>query len=228
MSESFAEIINHCDLLYANRERIDSVHEIVELLQKGDGGRVDYELDWRLGRAFFFLGQESQTRSGARKFHAQGITVLKPAVRQRPHGVEGTFWLGVNQALAAQASRSLVSLPYVVSARRSLNRAVKLEESYHGAGPLRALARLSHKTPAWLGGDPALSRSLYERAIAIAPNNTITRIYFAELLMAVGDDNDAREQLEKVLQVPLDAFWAFEIRRDKRIAEQMLRIASVT
>jgi hypothetical protein len=50
----------------------------------------------------------------------------------------------------------------------------------------------------------------------------VTRIYFAELLLQSGERALGREQLEFVLNVSTDPFWAFEIERDKRIAKEML------
>jgi hypothetical protein len=106
---------------------------------------------------------------------------------------------------------------------RELRQAIQFDSSYHGAGPLRVLARLQHNLPHLLGGGFSRARANYEAAIRLAPENTVTRIYFAELLLESGERDLAREQLEFVLNVSIDPGWAFENERDKRIAKEMLR-----
>lgn len=105
---------------------------------------------------------------------------------------------------------------------RELQQAIQLDSSYHGAGPLRVLARLQHKLPRLLGGGSSRASANYRAAINLAPENTVTRVYFAELLLDSGERDLAREQLQFVLNVPVDPDWAFEIERDKRIAKEML------
>ncbi len=105
---------------------------------------------------------------------------------------------------------------------RELQRAIQIDSSYHGAGPLRLLARLQHKLPGWLGGGSARALLNYKAAVNLAPENTVTRIYFAELLMESDERALSQEQLELVLNAAADPNWAFEIERDKRIAEEML------
>jgi hypothetical protein len=76
--------------------------------------------------------------------------------------------------------------------------------------------------PRWLGGGTTRARRHYERAISIAPQNTVTRIYFAELLTETGFKREAREQLEMVLTAAPDPHWEFEIKRDQKLAKEMI------
>lgn len=105
---------------------------------------------------------------------------------------------------------------------RELQLAIQIDSSYHGAGPLRVLARLQHKLPRLLGGGCGRAYTNYKAAVSFAPENTVTRIYFAELLLESGERELGRKQLEFVLNVSADPVWAFEIERDKRIAMEML------
>jgi Tfp pilus assembly protein PilF len=107
-------------------------------------------------------------------------------------------------------------------ALRELRDAIRIDASYHGAGPLRVLARLQHKLPLLLGGGSRRALTNYRAAISLAPENTVTRIFFAEFLLESGERDLAREQLESVLKVSADSGWAFEIDRDQRIAKDML------
>jgi hypothetical protein len=136
--------------------------------------------------------------------------------------VEGYFWAGVNLALHAQASKGLSGLLALLEAKRDLRRACKIAEGYHGAGPLRVLGRLEHKSPKLLGGSLERSASCYDRAIAIAPTNSVTLVYAAELEIDRRDSKKAVALLERVLSLPIDPDWEFENIRDKTLAKSML------
>jgi cytochrome c-type biogenesis protein CcmH/NrfG len=74
-----------------------------------------------------------------------------------------------------------------------------------------------------LGGGTSRARAHFEEAIRLAPSNTVTRIYFAELLLERGDTQRARAELEALLALPFDPAWSFEIKRDRERAREMLK-----
>jgi tetratricopeptide (TPR) repeat protein len=215
-------IIRQADELYAERQRIESVRASLAILRSYE--RNEYEILWRLGRALFFLGQEASDKDLALSNHSQGVSACEQAVATAPKRVEGHFWLAVNLALAAQEHRRVLGIGKARRAMRELHQAIQIDSSYHGAGPLRVLARLQHKLPRLLGGGFDRARTTYKLAVNLAPENTVTRIYFAELLLESGERDLAREQLEHVLNVSADPGWTFEIERDQRIAKEMLQL----
>ncbi len=221
MKPSLEEIIRRADALYDAREHAGNVRASVKLLLEVEYAG-EYEAVWRLGRALFFLGQEAQSEEESRRSHARGVLFSNRAARLQAERVEGHFWLGVNLALLAQVENPLNALRHALSAKRSLTRAVQLDAAYHAAGPLRVLARLQHKLPSLLGGGASRARANFERAINLAPANTVTRLYFAELVFESGDKESARTQLEALLDAPPDSQWAFESERDRKIALKML------
>lgn len=217
---SIQAIIRQADEFYSERQRIENVRLSVNILRSS--GKNDYEILWRLGRALFFLGQEAPDKNSALSHHYQGVVASEHAVAINPARVEGHFWLAVNLALTAQAHRSLLAIRNAWRAMRELRQAIQIDSAYHGAGPLRVLARLQHKLPRVLGGGSNRAHPKYKAAVTLAPRNTVTRIYFAELLLESGEHDLGREQLEFVLNVATDPGWAFEIERDKQIAKEML------
>ncbi len=217
-----SEIIRLADELYAKRKEVQSVRASLVMLKSHAGTADDYDIQWRLGRALFFLGQEATDKTSSLSEHSQGIAFCERAVAAQADRVEGHFWLGVNLALRARWERWPASMRDALLARRELRRAIHIDSSYHAAGPLRVLARLQQKLPRWLGGGVSRARANYESAITLAPENTVTRVYFAELLLDLGEHALARKQLEFVLSVSGDSEWSFEIERDKRLAKDML------
>jgi tetratricopeptide (TPR) repeat protein len=221
MKESFSAIIERADALYAGRERIENVRACVEQLESV-GAAADFEISWRRARAIFFLGQEEERRDAARSLHARGVRAAERAVRLEAGRVEGHFWLGVNLALQAEAANPLTALRLAWRARRSLERAVRINPAYHAAGPLRVLARLEHRLPRMVGGGHARAQAHFARAIKIAPRNTVTRLYFAELLLDARDMLSAQRELETLLGAPLVPGWEFETTRDRTLARELL------
>jgi hypothetical protein len=220
MSKTLKEITAEADRLYHERQQLDGVRRSIGLLGPV---REDYQALWRMARAHFFLGQQACDRSEIRSHHLAGSAAGGRAVRTFESGVEGHFWLGVNLALLAQLEKPFRALKYAWSARRELLRAANLNPAYHGAGPLRVLARLEARLPRLFGGGALRARAHFEEAIRLAPSNTVTRLYFAELLLEGGETDAALSELEVVLATPLDPAWAFEIRRDQKRAREILK-----
>jgi len=220
MTEITEEITERADRLYKERARgTEPVRQSVLLLERAG---TSFEALWRKGRAHFFLGQEADDESDARFHHRAGARAAKRAARMQRARVEGHFWLGVNLALLARQEIAHRALFHALKARRALWRAVHLDPAYHAAGPLRVLARLESKLPRLVGGSRERARRRYEQAIKLAPANTVTRLYFAELLAEMGDHMEARAQLETLLNSPDDAAWDFEIKRDRAQARKLL------
>lgn len=219
MNKTLEEITASADAAYHGREQLEGVRRSLHLLQLAPG---DYEALWRLGRAHFFLGQEATRDSEACANYVAGTRACRRARRILPERVEGHFWLGVNLALLAGLENPFRALPLALRAKRALRRAVGLDAAYHAAGPLRVLARLESRLPRFFGGGDQRARAHFQQAIRLAPANTVTRLYFAELLMNAGHYPDARAELEAVLGAPADPAWAFEIRRDKAKAQKLL------
>ena len=222
MKWNLSDITVRADALYALRGQIENVRASVELLERV-APSDSFEIAWRLGRALFFLGQEERSAEQARMLHARGVAVCEGAARFSPLRVEGHFWLGVNLALQAQTTRSLKALVLALRAKRSLERAAGINPAYHAAGPLRVLARLKQRLPRLFGGGCVRARADFARAIELAPSNTVTRLYFAEMLIEAGDLPSARSELEALLKAPLDPVWAFETARDRARAREMLQ-----
>jgi len=216
---SLHQVISRADQLYAGRTDLSNVSRSVEVLQQAE---VDsYEIAWRLSRAFFFLGQETEHK--ARSFHGLGVEAGRRATALGKKSVDGHFWLGVNLALLAQTEGPVGAILHALNAKRVLRQAIAIDPAYHGAGPHRVLARLQHKLPRWLGGGVGKARENFEQASLLAPTNTVTRIFFADLLLEAGEVSRAREELEQILNGPFEPDWAFEIERDRELAREMVR-----
>ena len=192
------------------------------ILSGARGGTARYEVQWRLSRALFFLGQEAGSRESSRQLHSAGIEAGERAVALNPERVEGHFWVGVNLSLFAGVNRGIRGARAMRWARSELKLAGAINERYHDAGPLRVLGRLEHKAPRILGGNLKRSRELFARALEIAPENSVTLTYAAELAIDMGNRDIAVSLLKRMIEAPLDTQWEFENKRDREIARLLL------
>jgi tetratricopeptide (TPR) repeat protein len=215
-------IVARADELYRQRARPGLVRESVMVLSGAKRAEERYELQWRMSRALFFLGQEARSRADSAQLHHSAIASGERSISLSHERVEGHFWTGVNLALFAEARRGLRGARALLWARSELKLSIKLRESYHDAGPLRALGRLEHRAPWILGGNRRTSRELYDRALEIAPGNSVTLIYAAELAADGGERDRARSLLQRVIELQIDPEWEFEIQRDRARARDLL------
>jgi len=215
-------VVGRADDLYFRRAEPGAVRESVMVLSGAHGGTDRYEVQWRLARALFFLGQEAGSGESARQLYAAGIGAGERAVALNKDRVEGHFWIGVNLALFAEVNRGIRGLRALRSARLELKRAIEIDERYHGAGPLRVMARVEHKSPKFLGGSRKRSRELFERALAISPCNSVSLLYAAELAISDGESDRASKLLELLLECSCDSEWEFEHNRDQKQAVLLL------
>ncbi|PYT10211.1 MAG: hypothetical protein DMF60_00790 [Acidobacteria bacterium] len=221
-TDDLLSVIGRADELYHRREEPGAVREAVMILSGALGGTARYEVQWRLARALFFLGQEAGSRESSRQLYSAGIAAGERAVALSPERVEGHFWVGVNLSLFAGVNRGIRGARAIRWARGELRLAAAINERYHDAGPLRVLGRLEHKTPRILGGNLKRSRELFDRALAIAPRNSVTLIYAAELAIDMGNRDIAVSLLKQMFECPLDAEWEFENKRDRDLARSLL------
>ncbi|HJQ25913.1 MAG TPA: TRAP transporter TatT component family protein [Blastocatellia bacterium] len=222
-TDDILAVIGRADELYRERARPGAVRESVMILSGARGTNERYEVQWRLARALFFLGQEAFEQASRSQLYAAGIGAGERAIALNPERVEGHFWSGVNLALFAENHGGLRGLRALRWARAELKLARKVNEAYHGAGPLRVLGRLAHKAPRWLGGSLRQSEKYYERALEIAPCNTVTLVYAAELALAKQQPARARSLLERLLSLHDDPDWQYENCRDRELARELLR-----
>jgi len=215
-------VVGRADELYQQRSEPGSVRESVMVLSGARGGTDRYEVQWRLSRALFFLGQQAGSRDASRQLYSAGIGAGERAVALNGNRVEGHFWVGVNLALFAESNGGVRGLRAFRWARMELKKAINIDESYHGAGPLRVLARLDHKAPRILGGNRKRSREFFDRALAIAPLNSVTLTYAAELAIDAGEDTRASDLLRRLLDLPKDDEWEFEYHRDRELARSLI------
>lgn len=222
-TDDLLAVVGRADDLYRLRAQPGVIRESVMVLSGARGGEERYEVQWRLARALFFLGQQADTNDAKRQLHAAAIGAGQRAIALNGDRVEGHFWTGVNLALFAESNGGIRGARAILWARGELKLAAKISDSYHDAGALRVLGRLEHKAPRFLGGSLKRGQQYLDRALEIAPDNSVTLMYAAELSIDRGERDRAVALLDRIISSPVDPEWEYENRRDQELALSRLK-----
>lgn len=176
----------------------------------------------RLARAAFFLGDLADGKA-RRRYYEQGQRFAEIIRQEFPARVEGHYWLGLNLAGLADANRLQGPrlLPKIIGA---LERAAALDPAYDQAGAYRVLGRIYYEAPGrpFSVGDISKALQLLERATELAPANSTNHLYLAEALLKQGRRDQARTELNKVLNASQNADGPRGLEADRRQAQKIL------
>ena len=199
-----AELIQRADQLYSERADLQKVRECAGVLRQAKTVEPgNYEAAWRLSRVYYFLGEHTTDSSERDKAFTDGEAAGKEAVRLSPNKPEGHFWLAAN--LGGQAEHSALSgLSLVPDIRREMETVIKLDEGFMSGSAYMALARIDLDTPPVMGGDPKRAVELLEKGLKFGENNGLLRYYLAEAYLRTNRKDDARKQLETILNIKPD------------------------
>lgn len=222
--ETSNNILAELDALFDGREDIGKVQQIVTNCERLMAGNSrDYELLWRCSRAYFHLGREALSKDKKLAFYNRAVEMGKRAVEVKNDRPEGHFWLGISIAAVGETSGILKSLGSVKDVKREMEQVVAIDDSYEEGGAYRILGRLDHKVPWLFGGRKSRSHEYYQNAMAIAPDNTYTHLFLAELLVDEDKTEEARKELEFILSVNNNPKWAYDIKVNKAKARRLLK-----
>jgi tetratricopeptide (TPR) repeat protein len=99
---------------------------------------------------------------------------------------------------------------------------LRLDPAYQHGSADRALGRWYFKVPRLFGGSNQRSLEHLQRSLAYNRESTVSHFFLAETLLDMNRRAEARAELEKVLDAPLDPEWTPEDLEYKEQARQLL------
>ena len=159
----------------------------------------------RLARASFILGDIAD-KGQRRLYYEQGRQYAQTILQEYPQRVEGHYWLGMHLAGLADVNRlqGRRLLPQILE---ELERSAAIDPGYDQAGAYRVLGRIYYEAPGrpLSVGDVNKSLDLLKKATTLAPANSTNHLYLAETLMKLGQQDQAKQELQKVLAASQNA-----------------------
>jgi tetratricopeptide (TPR) repeat protein len=177
----------------------------------------------RLARTCFITGDLASLdqRSG---YYEKGLAYAEKLIALEPNGVAGHYWKALNLGGLADVGTRMEGFRLLPKIMDGLKRVLVLDETYDQAGVHRVLGRIYFEAPAWplSVGDKNKSLKHLTTAVRLAPNNSTNHLFLAELLFEMGKNDQAREELQKVLQDGQNALHPKALEDDRREAKRLL------
>jgi hypothetical protein len=100
---------------------------------------------------------------------------------------------------------------------------LKIDPAYQDGSADRALGRWYYKVPGLFGGDKKESEAHLRQSLTYDQNSTASRYFLAETLIDMGRKPEARAELQKVLDSPVNPTWAPEDKEWKQKAQDLIK-----
>jgi tetratricopeptide (TPR) repeat protein len=210
------------DALYVAREDLASARRAASiwaerLKQKPE----DFESAWKLARARYWLGGHAPEAERKQLFE-DGIAAGRAAVDVEPKRPEGHFWIAANMGALAESFGMRQGLKYRGTIKDELLTVLKLDPAFEQGSADRALGRWYYKVPGLFGGSKQKSEEHLKRSLTYGPESTASHFFLAETLAAQNRRDEARAELQRVIDAPLDPDWGAEDREFKAKAKTKL------
>ncbi len=177
----------------------------------------------QLARTCFILGDlaPKDRRAG---YYTKGLAYAEKLLAQEPAGVAGHYWKALHLSGLADVGSRMEGFKLLPQIMDELKRVLTLDETYDQAGGHRVIGRIYFEAPSWpiSVGDKKKSLQHLETAVRLAPGNSTNHLYLAETLLDMGKKDQAREELQKVLQDGQKAQDPKALREDRQEARRLL------
>jgi hypothetical protein len=180
-----------------------------------------FDAAWKLARADYWLGGHAPQKE-QRAFFEEGIEAGRKAAALQPNRPEGYFWMAANMGALAESFGLRAGIKYRKAIKDALETVLRLDPAFQQGSADRALGRWYYKVPGLFGGSHALAEQHLRESLKYNPNSTASHFFLAELLLNDGRKAEARAELQKMLDAPLDPDWAPEDREFKEKARSLL------
>ncbi|MBI3048855.1 MAG: tetratricopeptide repeat protein [Acidobacteria bacterium] len=210
------------DRLYANRTDLASAERAASLWEARlarDGS--DFEAAWKLARACYWIGGHV-ARAEQRRQYERGVEAGRRAAALEPKRPEGYFWMAANMGALAESFGLRQGLRYRGAIKDALETVLRIDPAFQDGSADRALGRWYLKVPGLFGGSKDKSIEHLRRSLTYDPHSTASHYFLAETLLETNRRDEARVELQQVLDAPVHPNWAPEDEEFKAKARALL------
>ncbi|HEY7290787.1 MAG TPA: TRAP transporter TatT component family protein [Vicinamibacterales bacterium] len=213
------------DALYADRANIASAKQAADIwaaeLAQHPQAPDAFEVAWKLARADYWLGGHAPENE-RRKYLEQGMEASKKAIELQSNRPEGHFWLAATMGTLAESFGMRQGLKYRKPIKEELETVLKMDPAFMQGSADRALGRWYFKVPGMFGGSNKEAEAHLRTSLKYNPVSSASLFFLAEVLLDENKKDEARAELQKVLDAPLDPEWTPEDKEFKEKARALL------
>jgi tetratricopeptide (TPR) repeat protein len=210
------------DALYRGREDSVKAQRAVEIWNSRLAATPrDFESAWKLARAEYWLGTQGPMaeRRAALERGTDAGRIASMIEAARP---EGHFWMAANMGALAESYGLRQGIKYRGPIKDGLEKVLMIDPGFQKGSADRALGRWYFKVPGLFGGSKKKSEEHLRKSLTYDPNSTASHYFLAETLLDEDRKDEARAELQKVLDAPLDPDWTPEDRDFKEKARTLM------
>jgi len=218
------DLIAKADEMFLELSDMATANEVLDMYRQALRKTEDkYQAYWRISRIHYFIGTHQEEKKARQATFAQGIYFGKKAIEAESDKPDGHYWLAVNNGKYGEAKGVMKSLSLVKPIKRSLNKVIELDRTYEDGGADRVLGRVFFKLPGIAGGSKDKSMEHLEKSKELGPDDPVTRVYLAETYLAKDKIEEARTELEYVLNMDSDPRWVVGLDHARKNAEELIK-----
>jgi tetratricopeptide (TPR) repeat protein len=211
------------DALYADRANLASSRRAAEIWSAELARDPKaFEAAWKLARNAYWLGGHAP-EAERRRFYEDGIAAARKAIAAQPDRPEGHFWLAATMGSLAESYGLRQGIKYRKPIKEALETVLRIDPAFMQGSADRALGRWYFRVPGLFGGSNKLAEQHLRKSLTYNPQSTASHFFLAELLIDVGRKSEGREELQRVIDAPLDPAWTPEDQEFKAKARQLLK-----
>jgi hypothetical protein len=210
------------DVLYAGREDVAKARQAADIWSARLAANPrDFESAWKLARAQYWIGGHAAPEERKPALEA-GIAAARTAAGLEPKRPEGHFWMAANMGALAESFGLRQGIRYRGAIRQALLEVLAIDPAFQDGSADRALGRWYFKVPGLFGGSRRKSEEHLRKSLTFNPDSTASHFFLAETLLDDDRQDEARAELQRVLDAPIDPEWAPEDREFKKKAQALL------
>ena len=210
------------DRLYADREHMQSAMDSAAIWESRlKSNPKDFESAWKLSRACYWLGGHV-AENARRAQYERGIEAGRQASVLQSNQPEGYFWMAANMGAMAESFGLRQGIKYRGAVKQALEKVLMLDPDFQQGSADRALGRWYLKVPRLFGGSKDQSVEHLKKSLTYDPASTASHYFLAETYLEMDRKNEARQEAQKVLDLPINPNWAPEDREFKQKAKTLI------
>lgn len=186
----------------------------------------DYELE-NLQKKWAIANYQLKEKSQDQAFQDL-LKNSEAAVREHPQAAEYWIWDGIIKSSYAGVKGGLGALAYVKASRKSLEKALQIDDDALQGSAYTSLGVLYYKSPGWplSFGDKNKARKLLLQALAINPDGIDPNYFYGEFLLEQGEYEQAKQHLLMARKAaPRPGRPVADRGRQEEITEQLQTLA---
>jgi len=129
-----------------------------------------------------------------------------------------------NMAALAESHGLRHGIKYRGAIKDALEKVLMIDPAFQKGSADRALGRWYFKVPGLFGGSKPKSVEHLQKSLTYDPNSTASHYFLAETLLEMNRKDEARAELQKVIDAPIDPEWAPEDRDFKEKARRLISL----